>query len=298
MKDKSKKYLDHLFTMFDFSLQENGYRWLDSDGFILAASKNFVNSFNQLQLVFNYISNLSQEEDYRRHHGMTDYGISIPTEQFRFPFMNNQHSFRQMQECERVKIELMKATAKHRLNYVQDISLVDEMSARFEFLMLYSYFEGFCEELINEKSPLHDEKTIKANGDFIRKHNLLEIVEKVFSFYSLDLLDYIEKKYDFFQQVSRLFYELRNLYTHRNGIATKRFIDRGLQNPHFIVEWYYDREINKNLYVIDCIQGNYNIYEGKNINCQLIIAYFRVYALFIVELLNMEESEESPLSGN
>lgn len=289
MKLASKEYIDTVFTMFDFSLNQKGYRWLDSDKFILTSSKNFINSFNQLQLVFNYVSNLSMAEDYRREYGMTDYGISIPVEQFRFPFLNNQNCYVPLQHEEEKMIKKVKNIAKMHLNYGKGESLIDEMNSRFEFLTLYSYFEGFCEELINEKSCSKDEDSIKKNGDFIRCNNLLKIVEKIFSLYSSDVLDYLKQKYEFFEKITRLFYELRNLYTHRNGIATTRFINRGLQEPHFLAEWCFDKQINKQIYVIDCMTGNYSIYEGRNVNCQLIMAYFRVYVLLIVELLNIEE---------
>lgn len=289
MKAESKKYIDDIFTMFDMSLGEKGYRWLDSDDFVLDSSKSFINSFNQLQLVFNYSSNLSLAEDYRRECGMTDYGITIPTEQFRFPSLNNQNFYVPLKSDEEQLIEKIKNIAKKHLHYGKDESLIDEMNSRFEFLTLYSCFEGFCEELINEKTYANDEKTIKKNGDFIRHNDLLKIVEKVFSFYSSDVLGYLKQKYAYFEKISRLFYELRNLYTHRNGMATKWFINRGLNEPKFLSEWIFDKKLNKQIYVIDCITGNYQIFEGRNINCQLIVTYFRVYVLLIVELLNYEE---------
>lgn len=293
MKDSTKVYIEEVFDdLWDYKIFEKGFRWLDPDLFKLNCSKNFVNSFNQLQLIFNYNSNLAMLEDLRQENGMTTYGIDIPLEYFRFPYLNDrrQSGVVSLTEDERKLLESIVRTSKAKLNYSKDESIINEMSSRFEFLTLYSYFEGYCEEILINKCFTKDETSIKKQGDFIRHSNLLEIIQKVLKLYGVDLYEKISSTYNQFGSITMLFYMLRNLYTHRNGIVAKRFIDRGLSLHAFLDYWMYDENLKKDIYIVNCMSGEYKIFDGKNFNCQQVVAYFRAYATVIIEILNMEET--------
>lgn len=293
MKVSTKKYIEEVFDeLWNFKITEKGFRWLEPDLFKLDCSKNFVNSFNQLQLVLNYNSNLDMFEDLRHENGMTTFGIDIPLEYFRFPYLNDprQYSHISLKDDERELLERIVKTSKTKLNYIKDESIIDEMSSRFEFLTLYSYFEGYCEEILIDKCSIKDEKNIKKQGDFIRHSNLLEIIQKVLKLYGEDLYEKIISSYKQFESITMLFYMLRNLYTHRNGIVGQRFIEKGLSSPAFLEFWEYNQNLEKNIYIVNCMMGEYKIFDGKNFNCQQVVAYFRAFSTVIIEILNMEEN--------
>ncbi|WP_288603680.1 hypothetical protein [uncultured Treponema sp.] len=292
MKTETEIFIKKNFdNSWQYRIPEKGYRWLDEEQFHLTCSKNFVNLFNQIQLVLNYNSNLDMLEDLRHENGLSAYGIEIPLEYFRFPILNKENLYHKTHfpPEERRKIENVLSNSKERLNYSKDESVIAEVTARFEFLNLYSCFEGFCEEILIEKDFDKSNKSEKKHGDFIRHNNLLEIVKKVISIYDLGIYESINQSYRDFDSLTRLFYELRNLYTHRNGIVTRKFIESGLKSLAFLQEWLFDTELQKKIYVVKGLMGNYSIYEGKNFNCQLVVAYFRAYSTLLVELLNLEE---------
>lgn len=293
MKQETERYIKDTFNEYwSLGITEKGCRWLDPNLFKLECSRNFIDSFNQLQLVFNCHSNLHLKEDLSQMNGMTTYGIDIPLEFFRFPYLNDyrQREDTALYEEERdILIKIMQ-TSKKRLNYGKDESIVNEMDARFEFLTLYSIFEGFCEELLIAKDKNKDSKSIKKCGDFIRHNNLLVNIKSIFNQYGAELYKRLVTIFKDFESLTMLFYHVRNLYTHRNGIVTKRFIENGLKTPKFLNLWYFDKNQNKNIYVINCITGNCTLQENRNLNCQVLNAYFRAFSTIMVEILNMEET--------
>lgn len=172
---------------------------------------------------------------------------------------------------------------KTRLNCCNDETIIEEMAARFEFLSLYSYFEVFCEELLFEKAPLKDNTTRKSICEFIIRHNLLDIVKEVFNKYDSQLHNKIISKYKDFDSIMNFFYRARNLYTHNNGIVTKRFIDFGLKTPSFLKDSIFSTVTEK----------KYTIWESKVLGCQMVNSYFRALSTIIVEMLNFEEKMSS-----
>ena len=294
MKIEINSYIDKKFEINVHTINENGYRWLDTENLILESSKSFANSFNQLQLVLNYYTNLHVMEDLRQYNGMSTYGIDIPLSYFRFPPLNDprQPSNKTMSEDEELLLNNIVSNCKTRLNCCNDETIIEEMVARFEFLSLYSYFEGFCEELLIEKASVKDDKTIKNIGDFIRHHNLLDILKEVFNKYDSQLYNTIISKYTDFDSIMNFFYQARNLYTHRNGIVTKRFINLGLTTPSFLEDSIFSTVTEKK-YTITCIYGEYTIWESKVLGCQMVNSYFRALSTIIVEILNCEENLSS-----
>lgn len=294
MKIDINSYIDKKFEINVHTINENGYRWLDTENLILESSKSFANSFNQLQLVFNYYTNLHVFEDLRHYNGMSTYGIDIPLSYFRFPPLNDprQPSNKTMSENEELLLNNIVSNCKTRLNYCKDETIIEEMAARFEFLSLYSYFEGFCEELLFEKAPLKDDKTRKSICEFIIRHNLLDIIKEVFNKYDSQLHNKIISKYKDFDSIMNLFYRARNLYTHNNGLVTKRFINFGLKTPSFLEDSIFSTVTEKK-YTITCIYGEYTIWESKVLGCQMVNSYFRALSTIIVEMLNFEEKMSS-----
>lgn len=290
MKEQTLSFIEQTFDIWNLAISEKGFRWLDPQNFKLDCSKTFVNLFNQLQLVFNYHTNLHLKEDLSYEDGMSTYGIDIPLIYFRFPSLNDPRnsSYMQLQNDEEKMLEQIKEESKKKLNYRNDGSIVEEMDSRFEFLTLYSSFEAFCEELLIEKNK-NEKNATKKYGDLVRSNNLLYILQSVFEQYDQSLYDKIKSNFPIFDSLVMFFYRSRNLYTHKNGFVTQYFINQGLTEPKFLKHYYFDIEKQKELYLINCFPGELTVYEGKNLNCQITNAHFRAFSTTIVELLNLEE---------
>jgi hypothetical protein len=289
MKDNTLDMINHF--AHETLLGIYGYRWYDNSSTSLNSVKDFMLSYNQLQLFFNYYENLHLIEDSSQKNGMTTYGIDIPIEYFRFPSMNN--PFQEMDDKENDVLSNIVKNSKKILNYANDKSIVDELGARFEFLSLYSLFEGFCTSLlieIDKDTSLQEEK-IRKWAAFVQHNNLLKILKKIFENVESAIYERIVEIYENFEMMINLIYQLRNLYAHKNGVVTSWFIKNGLKEPAFLVREYFDTERQLDVYTVFCQQGGYYIYEGKNYNCQVINSYFRSISMIIVEIINNELME-------
>lgn len=187
----------------------------------------FSAEYNAMLLTTHCVTNLLLFEDIRHEqNGYDCFPIEMPLYYFKYPANNNRAFYKEMSgEEEKFLGDAIKLT-KQKMHYGNDENIVKEHLDKLEFLSLFSYFEAYLENIIDELNP-NLSKTKKKEITKLSENNKLEdILKSIIRSVNPEiknLLTSINLKFFEFMEFCRL---VRNSHTHNLGIANSEFITK------------------------------------------------------------------------
>jgi hypothetical protein len=241
-------------------------------------------------LTTNCVENLLLFEDIRHEQdGYDSFPIEMPLYYFRYPAFNNRYSSRKISDEEEKFLNDAIKLTKQKMNYGNDENIVKEHLSKLEFLSLFSYFEAYLENIVNELYPSLSKKKKEAMTKVTETHTFRNVLKSVVTPLNSEiekLLTSINPDFFEFIEFCRL---VRNFHTHNLGIANQEFIDKCERQGLIIEEFRIRVDSNEKIYTGKKITNFYPIKYialNKYISLQVLSFYFRNYVrelLFIIE---------------
>lgn len=250
---------------------------------------SFANSINELQLTLNIYDNFYQIIDNSQLAGETTFGIDIPEEYFRFPHLNNGLSANPISKNERKEVRDVIDIAKKKQRIINDENVIVEHLAKFEMLITFQILEGFIEEILVEQdivNGLEEIQSIINRNKEVRSKKLSELIIQILTEKAPESYKNLKNNHQFFEEFLHYSNEVRNLHTHKGGIATNHFIKRCLSygmNDLITKESFENEE---NVYYIGCISGGYYVKAEQYVSTKTLAAYLRTYSKLIASILD------------
>jgi hypothetical protein len=239
----------------------------------------FANEYNSILITAHLFENLLMLEDIRQEENSHNwFQIEIPIDYFRYPAFNNpkdQLSCKTITEEEKILLtEVIKIT-KQNMNYSKDENIVKENLHKLEFISVFSFFEAYLENILVEKLKFIEQDASKKTR-YNSLDKLLKIVIKKLDPEIEKLLKLIKK--DIFEFIE-FCYLVRNLHTHKLGIADKKFmrkcLEKGLIEEAYGISVENSEKVLLGHSITTIGLNNKIIKENKYITISDLSIYFR-----------------------
>jgi len=250
----------------------------------------FANEFNSILITAHLFENLLMLEDIRHEeNGHEWFQIEIPLGYFRYPAFNNpkdQFSKKEMTEEEQRLLAEVINTTKQNMNYSKDENIVKENLHKLEFLSMFSFFEAYLENILVEKLEYNEQDASNKT-----KYNSLDkLLKIVLNHLNPEIEKLLQKiKSDIFQFLE-FCYLVRNLHTHKLGIADSIFMEscfsKGLVEEAYGIGTENGEKIPLGYIHTTIGLNNKIIKENEYITLSVMSAYFRNYIREIVYMID------------
>ena len=255
----------------------------------------FANEYNSILITAHLFENLLMLEDIRHEENGHDwFQIEIPVAYFRYPAFNNpkdQFARKDIQEEEKILLTEVINTTKQNMHYSKDENIVKENLHKLEFLSVFSFFEAYLENILIEKLNFTEEEASnKTKYNSLDK--LLKLVLEKLNPEIEQLLNLI--KSDIFQFIE-FCYLVRNLHTHKLGIADKKFMNqcfkKGLIEEAYGISTENGEKIPLGYIHTTIGLNNKVIEENRYVTISVISTYFRNFIREIVYIIDSSFKE-------
>lgn len=250
----------------------------------------FANEYNSILITAHLFENLLMLEDIRHEENGHDwFQIDIPIEYFRYPAFNNpkdQFSNKITTEEEKTLLTNVIKTTKQNMNYSKDENIVKENLHKLEFISVFSFFEAYLENILVEKLEFTEQDASKKARYNSLDRLLKIIIEKLHP--EIDKLLKLIKK-DIFEFIE-FCYLVRNLHTHKLGIADKKFMkqcfEKGLIEEAYGISTENGEKVPLGYIHTTIGLNNKIIKEDKYITISVLSTYFRNFTREIIYIID------------
>ncbi len=250
----------------------------------------FTKEYNSILITAHLFENLLMLEDIKlEKKGYDCFQIEIPITYFRYPAFNNpkeQFSNKLITKEEETLLTEVIKTTKQNMNYSKDENIVKENLHKLEFLSIFSFFEAYLENILIEKLGF-TEQDASNKTKYNSLDKLLKIIIKKLNPEIEKLLKLIKK--DIFEFIE-FCYLVRNLHTHKLGIAEKKFMkqcfDKGLIEDAYAICVKSGEKIPLGYIHTTIGLNNKKITENKYITISVLSIYFRNFTREIIYIID------------